>query len=62
MKLTTFVGLLTINSVVSGGPLQHEILDKRQGLAGALIDAAAKAIGIYQLKLALLKCLSDLLA
>ncbi|KAE9982716.1 hypothetical protein EG328_010709 [Venturia inaequalis] len=45
MKLTTFVSLLTISGAVSGGVLQHDILNRRQGLAGTIIEAAAKAIG-----------------
>lgn len=47
MKLTTFVSLLTISGAVSGGVLQHDILNRRQGLAGTIIEAAAKAIGTY---------------
>lgn len=47
MKLITFVRLVAINAVVSGGLLQHDVLNKRQGLAGSIIDLAAKAIGTH---------------
>ncbi|QDS68772.1 hypothetical protein FKW77_005252 [Venturia effusa] len=45
MKLITLVPLGTIITIVSGGPLHSDVLSKRQGLAGTIIDLAAKAIG-----------------
>lgn len=47
MKLFTLVSLFAINRLVSGGLLQHDVLDKRQGLGGTIIDLAAKAIGRF---------------